>query len=182
MRTESARQDNTRVGRGRKFTLTTARGAKQKPAEEHLTDEQGAPLPEKQEAALLSLLSHKTLKEAALAAGVSLPTLWRYLRDPIFSLRYHEARRELVECAMVRLQNDSEHAACVLRDVADDTQAPAGARVTAARTIIELSVRSVELGDLQQRIASLEDYVTKKAEQDALARGRGADEDEDEEG
>jgi hypothetical protein len=155
------------------------RAAKQKPEDERLTDEHDNPLPEKQEAALLALLSHRTLKEAALAAGVSMPTLWRYLRDPVFSLRYREARRELVECAMVRLQNDAEHAARVLRDVADDKEASAGARVTAARTIIELSVKSVELGDLQQRIASLEEYLTKKAEQDALQRGRGDDEDEE---
>ena len=161
--------------------MARARATKQKPADEHLTDEQDNPLPEKQEAALLSLLSHKTLKESALAAGVSMPTLWRYLRDPVFSLRYREARRELVECAMVRLQNDAEHAARVLRDVADDKTAPASARVTAARTIIELSVKSVELGDLQQRLASLEEYMTKKAEQDAIARGRGDDEEEDEE-
>jgi hypothetical protein len=160
------------------LTLKQARANKQIP-EEHITDDHDNPLPEKQEAALLALLSHKTLKEAALSAGISMPTLWRYLRDPVFSLRYREARRELVECAMVRLQNDAEHAAKVLRDVADDKEAPAGARVTAARTIIELSVKSVELGDLQQRITSLEDYVTKKAEQDAIARGKsGHEEDE----
>ena len=135
-----------------------------------ITDEQDKPLPEKQEAALLALLSHKTIKEAALAAGVSFPTLWRYMRDPAFSLRYREARRELVECAMVRLQSDAEHAAHVLREVADDMGAPAGARVTAARTIIELSMKSIELGDLQQRLASLEDYLAQKAEQDAWQR------------
>lgn len=160
--------------------MSQNRATKQK-TDDHITDEQDNPLPERQEAALLALLSHKTLKEAALAAGVSLPTLWRYLRDPIFSLRYREARRELVECAMVRLQNDAEHAACVLRDVADDKQAPASARVTAARTIIELSVKSIELGDLQQRISSLEDYLAKKAEQDAVARGKGDEEEDDEE-
>ncbi len=158
-----------------------SKAVKEKIKDEHLTDEQDNPLPEKQEAALLALLSHKTLKESALAAGISMPTLWRYLRDPVFSLRYREARRELVECAMVRLQNDAEHAACVLRDVADDKQAPASARVTAARTIIELSVKSVELGDLQQRLAALEDYVTKKADQDAIARDKGDDDEEDEE-
>jgi hypothetical protein len=158
-----------------------SKALKEKPADERLTDEQDNPLPEKQEAALLSLLSHKTLKEAALAAGISMPTLWRYLRDPVFSLRYREARRELVECAMVRLQNDAEHAACVLRDVADDQTASPSARVTAARTIIELSVKSVELGDLQQRLASLEEYLTKKADQDAIARGKSNDEEEDEE-
>ncbi len=161
--------------------MKRTRATKEQPADEHLTDEHDNPLPEKQEAALLALLSHKTLKEAALSAGVSLPTLWRYLRDPVFSLRYREARRELVECAMVRLQNDAEHAAKVLRDVADDKTAPASARVTAARTIIELSVKSVELGDLQQRLASLEEYVTKKAEQDAIARGKDKGDDEEDE-
>ncbi len=158
--------------------MARGKAIKPEPDDAHITDELEIPLPEKQEAALLALLSHKTLKESALAAGVSMPTLWRYLRDPVFSLRYREMRRELVECAMVRLQNDSEHAAHVLRDVADDKQAPAGARVTAARTIIELSIKSVELGDLQQRISSLEEYITKKNEQDAIERGKGDEEDE----
>jgi hypothetical protein len=40
---------------------------REKPDDEHLTDEQDNTPPEKQEAALLALLSHKTLKEAALA-------------------------------------------------------------------------------------------------------------------
>ena len=155
-----------------------ASARKDEPAD-HITDEHDDPLPERQEAALLSLLAHKTLKEAALAAGVSMPTLWRYLRDRVFSIRYREARRELVECAMVRLQNDAEYAACVLRDIADDKEASAGARVTAAKTIIELSVKSVELGDLQHRIASLEEYITKKADQDAIERGKGVNEDDE---
>lgn len=48
----------------------------------------------KQERALGAVISHPTLKEAALAAGVSEPTLWRYRRDAEFALRLADRPRD----------------------------------------------------------------------------------------
>ncbi len=57
--------------------MKRAREAKETHADEHITDEHEQPLPEKQEAALLSLLSHKTLKESALSTGVLKFAVWQ---------------------------------------------------------------------------------------------------------
>ncbi len=56
----------------------------------------------------------------------------------------------------MRFTSDSTKAAKVLIEVAEDTNAPASARVSAARTIIEQALRGVELRDLMERIDALE--------------------------
>lgn len=108
------------------------------------------------DAALVALLNHPTVREAAEAAGLSEATLHRYLGDPAFVTQYRAARRQVVEVAIARLQQDAAHAAGVLRDVADDTRAPATARVAAARAILGEAMRGIELLDLQARVDLLE--------------------------
>jgi len=44
----------------------------------------------------------------------------------------------------------------VLREVAEDREAPASSRVAAARTILEQSIGAIELMDLQERVEMLE--------------------------
>ena len=113
-------------------------------------------LPAKQEQALAALLANPSVREAAEAAKTSEATLWRYLRDPSFSERYKAARRDVTEHLIMRLTSDSTKAARVLLEVAEDTNAPASARVSAARTIIEQALRGAELRDLMERIDALE--------------------------
>src|ERR1044071_10441620 len=81
-------------------------------------EEPGEPnaLSAKQELALQAVISHPTLKEAALAAGIGETTLWRYMQDEEFSRRLREARREAVNHAVTRLQEASSEAVTVLRD------------------------------------------------------------------
>lgn len=136
-------------------------------------------LPENQRAALTALLASRTHKEAAGKCGLSEATIWRYLRDPAFAEHYRRARRVVVDQAVYTLQAEASDAAAVLRDVAQDKQAPAAARVAAARVIVGLAFKGLELGDLQDRIVSLEAYIKQKADEDALKRG---DEEEDEGG
>ncbi len=83
-------------------------------------------------------------------------TLWRYLSDPTFQAHYKKARRQVTEHLIARLTSDSTKAARVLLEVAEDTNAPASARVSAARTIIEQALRGAELRDLMERIDALE--------------------------
>ncbi len=113
-------------------------------------------LPGKQAAALAALLAHPTVRDAARAANVAEGTLWRYLADPTFTAHYKKARRQVTEHLIARLTADSTKAAKVLIDVAEDEAAPASARVSAARTIIEQALRGAELRDLVTRIDALE--------------------------
>ncbi len=110
----------------------------------------------KQERALVALLDCGEIKQAAETAGVTKVTLWRWLQAPDFQTRYRAARRQLVETAIAQLQSDCTTAARVLREVAEDRQAPASSRVAAARTILEQSIGAIELMDLQERVEMLE--------------------------
>jgi len=110
----------------------------------------------KQERALVALLDCGETKRAAFVAGIGEVTLWRWLQSPEFQSRYRAARRQLVETAVAQLQSDCTIAVRVLREVAEDREAPASSRVAAARTIIEQSIGAIELMDLQDRIETLE--------------------------
>jgi len=110
----------------------------------------------KQERALVALLDCGEIKEAAKTAGVAEVTLWRWLQSPEFQSRYRVARRQLVETAIAQLQSDCTVAVRVLREVAEDKEAPASSRVAAAKTIIEQSVSAIQLTDLQERLEEVE--------------------------
>ncbi|MBA3715231.1 MAG: hypothetical protein H0W76_22695 [Pyrinomonadaceae bacterium] len=116
----------------------------------------GQTLTPKQELALVALLDCGVIKEAAKTVGVNEATLWRWLQSPEFQSRYRAARRQLVETAIAQLQSDCTIAARVLREVAEDRQAPASSRVAAARAILEQSIGAIELMDLQERVEMLE--------------------------
>jgi hypothetical protein len=113
----------------------------------------------KQERALVALLSTGGIKEAAELCAVNESTMWRWLQLPSFQARYRAARRQVVETAIAQLQSDCSVAVRVLREVAEDAQSPASARVSAAKTIIEQSVSAVELMDLQERLEALEERI-----------------------
>jgi len=110
----------------------------------------------KQERALVALLDCGEIKEASRVADVSDVTLWRWLQLPAFQTRYRAARRQLVETAIAQLQSDCTIAVRVLREVAEDKEAPASSRVAAARAIIEQSVSAIQLTDLQERLEQIE--------------------------
>ncbi len=113
----------------------------------------------KQERALVALLDCGEIKEAAKTAGVNEATLWRWLQLSDFQSRYRAARRQLVETAIAQLQSDCTIAVRVLREVAEDKEAPASSRVAAAKTILEQSIGAIELMDLQERVERLEQTI-----------------------
>jgi hypothetical protein len=116
----------------------------------------GQKLTRKSEAAIAALLLHPTVPAAAKAAGVGEATLWRWLKDPGFAARYREARVQAVSRAMGRLQRAAELAVNTLILVMNDKQAPHAARVSAAKTALELAFQAIETADLQARLAALE--------------------------
>jgi hypothetical protein len=131
--------------------------------------EEGGSLPAKQELALQAVITHPTLKEAALAADISETTLWRYMQGERFSRRLREARREAVDHAVTRLQRASGDAVTVLHNLMMKEDAPAAARITAARAVLDYSMRAVEMDELRARIEELEGFVRAKQEEDISA-------------
>ena len=121
----------------------------------------GENLSRNRERAIAALLIHPTMLAAAAAAGVGEVTLWRWLQIPEFKEQYRLARREAVSQAVGHLQGACSIAVLALTDVAQDVNCPAGARVSAARTVLELALKGVELEDLTVRVEELESQVVR---------------------
>ena len=120
----------------------------------------GEKLSRNQERAIAALLIHPTMLAAA-AAGVGEVTLWRWLQIPEFKEQYRLARREAVSQAIGHLQGACSVAVVALTDISQDVSCPASARVSAARTVLELALKGVELEDLAVRVEELELQVSR---------------------
>jgi phage terminase small subunit len=110
-----------------------------------------------QDKAIMALLTCETIAQAAAVAGVSESTLLRWLKDPSFKAAYLEVRREAVSQAVSQLQRLSSEAVRTLQEVMSDTEAKHTARVTAARTVLDMAIKGVEIEDLQARLEELEE-------------------------
>ena len=110
----------------------------------------------RQEQAVAALLACDSITAAAAACGVAEVTLHRWLKDDGFQAAYREARRAVVQFAIVQIQCATAEAVETLRGVMQDVEAPASAKVSAAKTILDTAVKAIELEDLEQRIGALE--------------------------
>jgi transposase-like protein len=119
----------------------------------------GAKLNRKKEQAIAALLSCPTIGEAARATGISESTLLRWLQQGEFQTHYRDARREAIGQAIANLQKASSEAVKTLQDVMQDTTAPAPARVSAAKIILDGAIKAVELEDLASRVEELERFA-----------------------
>jgi hypothetical protein len=124
-------------------------------------------LTRKQETAIAALLSEPTMKEAATAAKVGETTLWRWLQEDDFHTAYMTARRETVKQAIAQLQNTTSEAVAVLKEVMSNKSANDFARISAAKAIIEYSIKAVEIEDLAQRVEELESVMAATAKPQA---------------
>lgn len=112
-----------------------------------------------QQKAITALLSTDTVLKAAKESGLSVETLYRYLRDPEFLKEYRSHRRHLMEATLGRLQNASDQATHTLRR--NMACGNPGSEIRAAQIILENAVKGVELSDLMERVEALENAATK---------------------
>lgn len=105
---------------------------------------------------MLALLAQPTIRAAAAASSTSEATLRRWLASPAFERACRRARRDALRQATTRLQAIASDGVETLRAVMNDAKAPAAARVTAARAVIELAYRGFDLEELAERVAALE--------------------------
>lgn len=116
----------------------------------------GEKLSRKQETAIVALISQPTIPAAAKVTGVADITLWRWMQHPRFQRAYRDARRHVVEAALVEVQAATSEAVQTLRSVMNDPDAPPASRVAAARCVLDTALKGVELMDMETRIAELE--------------------------
>lgn len=122
----------------------------------------GEKLSRKRELAILALLTSSTLAEAAIHCGVAEVTLWRWLKNDLFREHYRKARRQALELAVDRLARIAGDAVSTLENVAKDTKALPSSRVSAAKGILEIALRCVELQDIEDRVSKLEEKINRR--------------------
>jgi hypothetical protein len=106
----------------------------------------GQKLIDKQEVLIAALLTEPTHAAAAVKAGVSEATLHRWLLLPEFQAAYRQARRQLVEGAVGRVQAATGQAVDTLLAVAKDGKKDAD-RVRAAVALLDHAFRGLTDAD-----------------------------------
>ena len=98
-----------------------------------------AELTPRQEEAIAALLTGASVQAAARSVQIGRTTLYRWLKDETFLTAYQEARRQTMAWVPGRLQRLVGKAVHTLEHILDDPEAPAPARVSAARTVLEFT-------------------------------------------
>jgi hypothetical protein len=111
----------------------------------------------RQEKAITALLATDTLGQAAQQVGVTERTLRNWLRDPSFLAAYRQARSQILEHSLGVMQGAAISAVtCLQRNLSCGRHS---VEVAAAGKILEHSLGAVELFDLAQRVAELEERL-----------------------
>ena len=105
---------------------------------------------------LAALLTSRSKKEAAAAAGIAERTMRTYFEDPEFCQRYREAFAGVIEDATRQAQALLMPALSTLQTVMEDEDIPAQARITAAKSIIDYSLKLTEQADILEQLRELE--------------------------
>jgi hypothetical protein len=113
-----------------------------------------------QQRAVLALRSEASVRKAADASGIKERTIYNWLKTPDFDAAYREARREAVKQGIARLQHGTSAAVGVLfNPMANGTPA---VKLGAARTVLEMGIKVLEIEDLAVRLEALEKVYAEK--------------------
>ena len=83
------------------------------------------------------------------------------MQIPEFKEPFRLARKEAVSQPVGHLQSACSVAVVALTDISQDVNCPTSARVSAAKTVLELALKGVELEDLAVRVEELELHVSR---------------------
>jgi transposase-like protein len=110
----------------------------------------------KKEQAIAALLSHRSIEEAARAAGIGVNTLLRWMKDPEFDKAYRKARRTAFGQGTARLQQASGVAVSTVLKIMLDQHAPASTKLRAADMVLTHGAKAIEIEDVEARVSELE--------------------------
>ena len=116
-------------------------------------------LSRKKSKAVLALLDHRTVGEAAESIGVGQSTLFRWMQDHNFQRHYMQAKRKVINQAITQLQKMTGEAVEVLGHIMMDNANPPTSRIACAKAILDHAFKGFELEDLAMRIDSLEKSI-----------------------
>jgi len=120
-------------------------------------------LSDKQWTAISCLLDGKTLQATADTCGINARTLRRWLHSPDFSEEYTRARRQHLDNVAAHLQSAANDAADTLMRLLKCGDPVVELR--AAKTILQITQKSVETAEIEKRLDDLERTTAEQAEQ-----------------
>jgi len=116
----------------------------------------GAKFGRKKEQAIVALLSHRNVEEAARAVGICANTLLRWMKELEFQAAYCEAIRSAHSQSIGRLEQASGAAVTIVLKLLVDPNVPAGIRLRAAELVLGQGTKAIEIADIAARVAELE--------------------------
>jgi transposase-like protein len=116
----------------------------------------GAKFGRKKEEAIVALLSHRTIEEAARSLDIAPKTLLRWMKEPDFDAAYRAARRQAYGQSISRLQQGSTAAATTLLKLMVDPNSPPSCRLRAADSVLSHAAKAIEIEDIDARLRELE--------------------------
>lgn len=115
----------------------------------------GAKFGRKKEEAIAALLTHRTVEEAAKSLDIATKTLLRWMKEP-FDCAYRGAKRAAFAQSIARLHYLSSAAVSTLGKIMLDSITPPSTRVRAADSILDHTIKAIELEDIDARLRDLE--------------------------
>jgi len=119
----------------------------------------GSKFGRKKEEAIVALLTHRTIEDAARAVGIGGATLLRWQKEPEFQAGYREAKRAAYAQSIARLHQMSSAAVSTLGKVMVDPTTPPATKVRAADSILNHTIKAIEMEDIEARVTELEQAV-----------------------
>ena len=110
----------------------------------------------KKEAAILALLTARSVEEAARTANFPPRTLYRWMKEPEFDTAYRRAKRSAFGQTLARLQQASGPAATTMLKIMLDTNLPASTRLRAADCVFGHAKHAFEIEEMEARVTALE--------------------------
>lgn len=110
----------------------------------------------KKEKLLAALLTSRTKKEAAKAAGISERTMRTYFDDPEFRAAYKQAAAGIMDSTTRQLQQNLTAAIDRLGKIVEDDEESSITQVSAARTLLDYALRFTEFNDILKEMESTE--------------------------
>jgi hypothetical protein len=117
-------------------------------------EESASVLSRGQERAVVALIAHPSVTEAAKSAGVSETSIWRWLQEDKFQAKLREAQGRVMDGALVTLQAAMTGAVdALVRNMSCGTPA---VEVQAAKATLDFTLKTREMFDYSERIKALE--------------------------
>lgn len=116
----------------------------------------------KQDALIMSLLTHMTMKEVVEDTGLSSSAIYRFLRSPSFKARYDEQRRELLKSNCRALQVSMSDAIDTLVRILNDPNNSAQVRLNAVDMLLRHCSKLTEQVEIMDRLDVLEKRVNEQ--------------------